>query len=67
MACFCFLSAHFPIRGEADRYGRGTGRILLDNIACNGSETSLLECNPLMDTNCASDHSEDAAVVCGGT
>ena len=63
------LLAHFPIRGEANKYGRGAGEILLDNIACSGTENSLLECDhhdPLMETNCASDHSEDAAVACGG-
>ena len=65
---FVSLLAHFPIRGETNKYGRGAGEILLDNIACNGTENSLLECdhNPLMETNCASDHSEDAAVACGG-
>lgn len=68
IACVSLL-AHFPIRGEANNYGRGSGEILLDNIVCDGSETSLLECdhNPLMETNCAGDHSEDAAVACGGT
>lgn len=35
---------------------------------CSGNETSLLECdhNPLGEHNCASDHSEDASVICGG-
>lgn len=63
-----FLLDHFPIRGTSSRYGRGTGEILLDNIICTGDEASLLNCghNPLMENNCADDHSEDAAVVCGG-
>lgn len=60
--------AHFAIRGEAVRYGRGTGTTLLDNIDCTGDEATLLECNhrPVGDNDCAVDHSEDAAVACGG-
>ena len=59
---------HFPIRGTLIKYGKGTGDILLDNIMCSGNETSLLECdhNPLGEHNCASDHTEDASVICGG-
>lgn len=34
---------------------------------CEGTEDSLLDCqSDLMNNNCADDHSEDAAVVCGG-
>ena len=62
------IEGHFAIRGTGEKYGRGTGDILLDNIICSGNETSLLKCdhNPLRENNCASDHSEDAAVICGG-
>ena len=40
--------------------------IHLDNVGCNGSETSLLSCaaNPVGTNNC--DHSEDAGVNCNG-
>ena len=48
-------------------FGEGNGSILLDNLVCEGDESSLL--------NCASDvaigysdcqHSEDAGVKCEG-
>ena len=45
-------------------YGRGTGLILLGNVRCAGTETSLQQCaaSGIGDHNC--DHSEDAGVRC---
>jgi hypothetical protein len=46
-------------------YGQGQGRIVLDNVHCDGSEVTLLECNhdhELFEHNCR--HSEDAGVKC---
>ena len=45
-------------------YGQGTGPILLDDVACSGTEASLIECpaSPITTHNCA--HSEDASVRC---
>ncbi|XP_053703713.1 scavenger receptor cysteine-rich domain-containing group B protein [Synchiropus splendidus] len=50
-------------RGEAF-FGPGTGTILLDNLKCDGSEVSLLDCShiPWNVHNC--DHAEDAGVTC---
>ena len=50
------------------RYGGGNESILLDDLMCIGDEMSLLECDPmeLFDNDCASDHSEDAGVICDG-
>ena len=42
----------------------GSGRILLDELTCNGDERSLFDCihNGIGVSNCG--HNEDVAVVC---
>ena len=54
-AAIAHSSAHF---------GQGTGDIILDNLACTGTEGSLFLCphNGLHVHNCG--HSEDAGVTC---
>ena len=47
-------------------FGRGSGLIHLDNVACTGSEAALINCiyDPIT-TDCS--HSEDAGVRCSLT
>lgn len=47
-----------------ERFGAGTGAILLDNVNCKGNETSLADCQhaPWGQHNCG--HSEDVSIMC---
>uniref|UniRef100_A0A8D0HFS9 Hensin n=1 Tax=Sphenodon punctatus TaxID=8508 RepID=A0A8D0HFS9_SPHPU len=47
-------------------FGQGSGKIILDNVGCTGSETNLWQCRHtgLLNHNCG--HAEDASVICSG-
>ena len=47
-------------------FGQGSGPILLDNLACYGTETVIFDCprNDVGDHNCK--HNEDVGVECRG-
>ena len=47
-------------------FGEGSGLILLDNVNCNGRESSIFDCNQniIGDHDC--EHHEDAGVFCFG-
>lgn len=62
----CRQLGHFDASaayGQA-HFGPGAGMILLDDMACTGTETDIVQCahNYWMDTNCV--NAEDASVVC---
>ena len=66
------LSHHvsLPLGATAQRlsrYGQGTGPILLDQVRCNGNESSIFNCpqNPIGQHDC--DHYEDAGVTCSAS
>lgn len=46
-------------------YGQGSGKIFMDDVACKGNESSIVDCNHagFGVHNC--DHSNDAGVSCG--
>ena len=46
-------------------YGPGNGSILLNNVACVGSENRLVDCQHTTNHNCG--HSEDVGVMCNRT
>ena len=58
------LSTIAPIATYEAEFGQGVGQIWLDDLQCNGNESSLHLC-PHRDEgihNCQ--HSEDAGVIC---
>lgn len=57
---------YFSHIGATEEYfGRGEGPIHLDDVACNGTESRLIECAAQTKHDCT--HLEDAGVVCTGT
>ena len=46
-------------------FGQGTGTIVLDNVECDGTELSLLDCESLSRNNCEPGHA--AGVVCSSS
>ena len=65
MLLFIFLADPGVDYFSGAYFGQGYGSILLDNVACNGNETSLISCSYTTPTSSDS-HSEDAGVRCPG-
>ena len=58
-----FRNALNAYRGA--HYGQGTGPIVLDDVFCRGTETSLFSCRHRGVGNHNCRHHEDASVRCG--
>jgi len=58
---------NFRYRGTVigNRYGPGTGVILLDDVDCVGHETSITDCGHRGWSNHNCDHTKDVSVSCG--
>ena len=54
---------------SSDPFGEGTGPIHLDVVRCVGDERALIDCPRndigVLSSACATDHTEDAGVMCG--
>jgi hypothetical protein len=51
-----------PVRGGV--YGEGEGRVLLDDLLCQGDEENLLDCSRYSGGTHSCDHSQDAGIRC---
>ena len=49
---------------ESTFFGQGSGSILLNNINCNGYESTLASCSHAFGSTEKCSHSEDAGVIC---
>ena len=63
VSLFLFHAGAIAVKGG--HYGAGVGVILLDNVACSGSEQNLLQCSHRgVGVVSTCDHSKDVGVIC---
>ena len=62
---YIFKTSRFPYAVGDAFFGEGNGRVWLDEVNCNGTETDIYECESRGwgETNCG--HSKDVSVFCG--
>lgn len=60
--CFILCLSSIGTAYGSAYFGQGTGTILMDDVACTGSEVTLRGCTHTSNHNCG--HSEDAGVSC---
>ena len=52
------------IMHDSNKYGPGTGNILLDDLGCSGTEKALFECQHNEIANHSCDHTKDLGIFC---
>ena len=50
---------------QGAHFGEGSGPILLSNVTCNGTESSIEQCSNTDWLNHSCSHQEDVGVTCG--
>lgn len=56
------FSAEGAMQFSNARFGEGNGSIILDDVACTGTENRLIDCTFNPNSNCG--HNEDAGIRC---
>lgn len=61
-----YIADVIPVRRLSDKYGAGSGNIMLDDLDCSGREVDLFSCEENSQRTHDCTHEEDAGVKCGG-
>ena len=59
-----YLCSHNAVVLTAGAFGQGSGTIWLDEVNCQGNESSLLGCQTSLPGNTDCTHAEDVGVIC---
>ena len=62
----CYELGFTSVRKALQSFGPGSGRVWMDQVNCNGSESAFVECPNSGWGNTACTHQEDVGVICSG-